>query len=48
MKAVGPGAARFLLWRASLTDEQCVDWGAMTDDEWEAYVRGTLGLKVSL
>jgi NAD(P)-dependent dehydrogenase (short-subunit alcohol dehydrogenase family) len=45
---VGPSAAGFLQWRASLTDEQWVDWGAMTDDEWVAYVRGTFGLNVSL
>lgn len=45
---VGPDAAGFLQWRASLTDEQWVDWGAMTDEEWVAYVRGTFGLTVSL
>ncbi len=45
---VGPDAAGLLQWRASLTDEQWVDWGAMTDDEWVAYVRGTFGLNVSL
>lgn len=45
---VGPDAAGFLQWRASLTDEQWTDWGAMTDDEWVAYVRNTFGLKVSL
>jgi len=45
---VGPDASGFLQWRASLTDEQWVAWGAMTDDEWVAYVRGTLGLNVSL
>jgi len=28
---VGPDAAGFLQWRASLTDEQWIDWGAMTD-----------------
>lgn len=45
---VGPDASGFLKWRASLTDEQWVAWGAMTDDEWVAYVRGTFGLNVSL
>src|SRR5215469_1708207 len=45
---VGPDASGFLQWRASLTDEQWVAWGAMTDDEWVAYVRGTFGLNVSL
>ena len=45
---IGPGASEFLHWRASLSDEQWVAWGAMTDDEWVAYVRGTFGLNVSL
>jgi NAD(P)-dependent dehydrogenase (short-subunit alcohol dehydrogenase family) len=45
---VGPDAAGFLQWRASLTDEQWVDWGAMTDAQWVAYVRSTFGLNVSL
>jgi len=45
---VGPDAAGFLQWRASLTDEQWVAWGAMTDAEWVTYVRGTFGLNVSL
>jgi NAD(P)-dependent dehydrogenase (short-subunit alcohol dehydrogenase family) len=45
---VGPDAAGLLHWRASLTDEQWVEWGAMSDDEWVAYVRETLGLNVSL
>lgn len=45
---VGPDAAGFLEWRRSLTDEQWVEWGAMSDDEWVAYVRGTFGLNVSL
>ena len=45
---VGPDASGFLQWRASLTDEQWIAWGAMTDDEWVSYVRGTFGLNVSL
>jgi NAD(P)-dependent dehydrogenase (short-subunit alcohol dehydrogenase family) len=45
---VGPDASGFLHWRASLIDEQFVGWGAMTDDEWVAYVRGTFSLNVSL
>ena len=45
---VGPDAAGFLQWRASLTDEQWAAWGAMTDEEWLAYVRNTFGLDVSL
>jgi NAD(P)-dependent dehydrogenase (short-subunit alcohol dehydrogenase family) len=45
---VGPDAAGFLQWRASLSDEDWVAWGAMTDNEWVAYMRGTFGLKVTL
>lgn len=45
---VGPDAAGFLQWRASLSDEQWADWGAMTDSEWVAYVRANFGLNVSL
>jgi len=45
---VGPDASGFLQWRASLSDEQWVAWGAMTDDEWVAYVRDKFGLNVSL
>lgn len=45
---VGPDAAGFIQWRASFTDEQWTEWGAMTNDEWVAYVRGNFGLNVSL
>jgi NAD(P)-dependent dehydrogenase (short-subunit alcohol dehydrogenase family) len=45
---VGPDAAGLLAWRASMTDEQWVDWGALTDDEWVAYVRQNFKLNVSL
>jgi NAD(P)-dependent dehydrogenase (short-subunit alcohol dehydrogenase family) len=45
---VGPDAAGLLQWRASLTDEQMVAWGTMSDAEWVAYVRSTFGLNVSL
>jgi NAD(P)-dependent dehydrogenase (short-subunit alcohol dehydrogenase family) len=31
---VGPDAEPFLQWRASMTDEQWVDWGAADDDTW--------------
>ncbi|HVN82344.1 MAG TPA: SDR family oxidoreductase [Terriglobia bacterium] len=30
----GPDAELFLQWRASMTDEQWVDWGAADDDTW--------------
>lgn len=45
---VGPDAAGLLAWRASMSDEQWVDWGALTDDEWVAYVRQNFKLNVSL
>ena len=46
--AVGPDAAGFLGWRASMTDEQWVEWGAQTDEQWVAYVRENFKLNVSL
>lgn len=45
---VGPDAAGLLAWRASMSDEQWVDWGALTDDEWVAYVRQNFKLNVNL
>jgi len=45
---VGPDAAGLLAWRTSMSDEQWVEWGAMSDDEWVAYVRQNFGLNVSL
>lgn len=41
---VGPDAEGFLAWRASLTDEQWADWGALPDDDWYEYVQTTFGL----
>ena len=31
-----------------MTDEQWVEWGAMSDEQWVAYVRQNFGLSVSL
>ncbi len=45
---VGPDAAGLLAWRASMTDEQWVEWGALTDAQWIDYVRQNFGLNVSL
>lgn len=45
---VGPDAAPLLAWRASMTDEQWVDWGAQSDEAWVASVRQTFGLDVKL
>jgi NAD(P)-dependent dehydrogenase (short-subunit alcohol dehydrogenase family) len=40
----GPTAAPFLDWRASMTDEQWVDWNAQEDEEWYNAVEATFGL----
>lgn len=41
---VGPDAAPFLQWRASMTDEQWVDWGAMDDESWYQGVERDFGI----
>jgi NAD(P)-dependent dehydrogenase (short-subunit alcohol dehydrogenase family) len=41
---VGPDAEPFLAWRASMTDEQWVEWNAADDDTWYASVEQTFGL----
>ena len=41
---VGPDAIPFLQWRASMTDEDWVDWNAATDDNWYNAVESTFGL----
>jgi NAD(P)-dependent dehydrogenase (short-subunit alcohol dehydrogenase family) len=43
---VGPDAEGFLAWRASLSDEEWADWGALPDDAWYDYVATTFGLDV--
>jgi NAD(P)-dependent dehydrogenase (short-subunit alcohol dehydrogenase family) len=45
---VGPDALPFLGWRASLTDEQWADWGALDDNAWVAVVKRDFGLDVAL
>jgi len=45
---VGPDAEGFLQWRASMKDEDWINWGALTDAEWVDYVRANFGLNVSL
>jgi NAD(P)-dependent dehydrogenase (short-subunit alcohol dehydrogenase family) len=42
---VGPDAEPFLDWRASLTDEQWIDWNAADDDAWYANMGRTFGLQ---
>jgi NAD(P)-dependent dehydrogenase (short-subunit alcohol dehydrogenase family) len=41
---VGPDAIPFLQWRASMTDEQYVDWNAATDEDYYNAVQSTFGL----
>jgi NAD(P)-dependent dehydrogenase (short-subunit alcohol dehydrogenase family) len=41
---VGPSAEPFLAYRAALTDEQWIAWGAVDDDTWYARVQNDFGL----
>lgn len=41
---VGPDAEPFLQWRASLNDEQWVDWGAADDETWYQRVQNDFGI----
>jgi len=41
---VGPDARPFLDWRASMTDEEWVDWGALDDNAWYDRVQRDFGL----
>src|SRR6266550_616476 len=41
---VGPDAEGFLGWRASLSDQEWVEWGALPDDAWYERVRNDFGL----
>jgi NAD(P)-dependent dehydrogenase (short-subunit alcohol dehydrogenase family) len=45
---VGPDAAPFLKWRASKTDEEMVEGGAATDEEYKAHVKREFGLDIEL
>ena len=40
----GPNAAPFVGWRASMTDEEWVDWNALGDDDWYEAVQRDFGL----
>jgi NAD(P)-dependent dehydrogenase (short-subunit alcohol dehydrogenase family) len=44
--AVGPDAEPFLMWRASMSDEEWVDWNAQTDEDWSKAVKADFGLNV--
>jgi NAD(P)-dependent dehydrogenase (short-subunit alcohol dehydrogenase family) len=41
---VGPDAEGFLQWRASMSDEECVDWGAADDETWYGNVDRSFGI----
>ncbi len=41
---VGPDAEPFIQWRASMTDEEWVDWNAASDDDWYKSVEQDFGL----
>lgn len=41
---IGPDALPFLQWRASMTDEEYVDWNAATDEDWYNAVQNTFGI----
>jgi NAD(P)-dependent dehydrogenase (short-subunit alcohol dehydrogenase family) len=41
---VGPDAEGFLAWRASLNDEDWVEWGALSDDAWYERINRDFGL----
>jgi len=43
---VGPDAIPFLGWRASMTDEQWLNWNAAGDEEWFNAVQNTFGMDV--
>lgn len=41
-----PDAQPFLDWRASMTDEQWVDWNAQNDEEWFDAMEATFGMNL--
>jgi NAD(P)-dependent dehydrogenase (short-subunit alcohol dehydrogenase family) len=41
---VGPDAQPFLDWRASMNDQQWIDWAAQDDDAWYARVQKDFGM----
>ena len=41
---VGPDAEPFLGWRASMNDEEWVNWNAANDEDWYIAVQNTFGL----
>ncbi|MCU1233794.1 MAG: short-chain dehydrogenase/reductase [Candidatus Solibacter sp.] len=45
---VGPDAAELIAWRTSMTDEDWIAGGAVTDEQWVAYMKNARGLDVQL
>lgn len=45
---VGPDAAPFIEWRASMNDEEWIDWNAASDTDWYASVERDFGLNARL
>lgn len=45
---VGPDAAPFIEWRASMNDEEWIDWNAASDSDWYASVEKDFGLNARL
>jgi len=43
---VGPDAQPFLDWRASMSDQEWIDWGALDDEAWYARVQKDFGLDI--
>ena len=43
---VGPDAAPFLGWRASMTDEEFADLNSADDDTWYTRIEGDFGMKI--
>jgi NAD(P)-dependent dehydrogenase (short-subunit alcohol dehydrogenase family) len=41
---VGPDAEPFLVWRASMSDQEWVNWNAQNDEDWYNAVQNTFGL----
>ncbi len=41
---VGPDAEPFLAWRSAMSDEDWVEWGALSDDDWYRRVETDFGM----
>lgn len=46
--AAGPDAQPLMGWRASMSDEQWADWGALEDDAWIAAMKRDFGMDITL